>query len=766
MLPLTPKNIVAVFCQGTPSIATNIVVALYSALENTATPPQFEEWARLFRMSHGGIAKQQAALERRCALAKAVCREALQNEEQELKALFALQTTYAIIIKAVASNIIDRAMPQLSPIREDYEIKDEWFSWYTTTTYQSEDIGSSVNSMLDNAFSHYENMSETETTRDLFRDLYMTIMPGKVRHSLGEFYTPAWLADSVVTSTISMLPPKAGWTAIDPCCGSGTFVTVLIRHVLEETAGKPKNERLRSVLSRVKGIDINPLAVLTTRVNYLISLSPLLNRQEEIEIPVFLGDSSTVGDVPSPSLGKCDIVVGNPPWVDWGNVPTALRESAGQSRPDRRLFSSDTFCGGIKLNLCALITHATAINYLRSDGVLAFLMPDNIVCQRSYEGFRSLTLSTTDRLYFQAFHDWTRSGKPFAPVAQGFYTYFISRRPCDYTRGVPCTTFIKKPGIELSSYRDTERFEQVSAAFTTAQRLIGQVSDGSTRFSVADNAEQLEEYRRVAGTSAYKGRQGIDFYPQDVLHLHPEKSVIPKEGRIKVMAACRHTSFPLETAYLRPLVRSVDIQRFHLNASDTLVPFPYHGKRRSPVPYQELEKSSPMLARYLRDNEAAISRSKYNARLISARYNTEFYALPRVGEYSFANCHVAFRDNSKWCACVVTTLSTPWGEYRRPQFQTHAATICQDIEGRFITFREAHFICAFINSMPATRFILNSSDNRSFKIDMPLCIPRYDDGNPAHRRMAYLSMLAHRHYNDADVMARIDSELTGLVLGL
>ena len=49
---------------------------------------------------------------------------------------------------------------------------------------------------------------------------------------------------------------------------------------------KPK-KKLKNVLSRVKGIDLNPLAVLTTRINYFINISPLIENDDVFEIIEF-----------------------------------------------------------------------------------------------------------------------------------------------------------------------------------------------------------------------------------------------------------------------------------------------------------------------------------------------------------------------------------------------------------------------------------------------------------------------------------------------
>ena len=83
------------------------------------------------------------------------------------------------------------------------------------------------------------------------------------------------------------------------------------------------------------------------------------------------------------------------------------------------------------------------------------------------------------------------------------------------------------------------------------------------------------------------------------------------------------------------------------------------------------------------------AQTAYNSKIIGKKHDNEFYALARVGEYSFAKHYVAFRDNTKWQAVVISDILTPWGEKKRPQFQNHAVSICQDSKGRFIGLDEA-----------------------------------------------------------------------------
>ena len=52
----------------------------------------------------------------------------------------------------------------------------------------------------------------------------MAIIPQSIRHSMGEYFTPEWVADCVVSECVNMIDNK-NWKAIDPCCGSGIFLS-------------------------------------------------------------------------------------------------------------------------------------------------------------------------------------------------------------------------------------------------------------------------------------------------------------------------------------------------------------------------------------------------------------------------------------------------------------------------------------------------------------------------------------------------------------
>ncbi len=400
-------------------------------------------------------------------------------------------------------------------------------------------------------------------------------------------------------------------------------------------------------------------------------------------------------------------------------------------------------------------------------------MPQTIIFQQTYEGFRQFKIDEDKNLYFQQLYDWNKAGHPFDPVTHKFLTYFFSNKKVDYTKGIPLKYFIKNKGFDLQKYTNVTDFSLLNGVFTEISELAGNVNKDNTVFSYAKDEKELQSFRSISGNSAYKGREGVEFYPQELFLLEIDKDmpstvdtvIVKNYQNKKSKYKIPLESFPLEKKYLHPLVKGVDIERFHLANSNYIVPFPYEKTNtRSPIPVIELSKKSKLLATYFNKFKKVFeAQTQYNEKIIGSKHNTEFYALARVGAYSFADHYVAFRDNSKWQSCVISAVLTPWGELKRPQFQNHAVTIAQNSNGEYITLEEAHFICAILNAPITASYIINSSDSRSFKINPPIFIPQFDSEIEVHQALSNLSVKAHQHFADTSVMADIDKELNVLV---
>ena len=64
---------------------------------------------------------------------------------------------------------------------------------------------------------------------DIAAILYEAVIPRNERRTLGEYYTPAWLARAMVTELVD---DPLQQRVLDPACGSGTFIAAAIAHFL------------------------------------------------------------------------------------------------------------------------------------------------------------------------------------------------------------------------------------------------------------------------------------------------------------------------------------------------------------------------------------------------------------------------------------------------------------------------------------------------------------------------------------------------------
>jgi len=408
-------------------------------------------------------------------------------------------------------------------------------------------------------------------------------------------------------------------------------------------------------------------------------------------------------------------------------------------------------------------------------------MPENLIFQQSYEGFRNFYLDGDKRLYFQRFVDWNKAGKPFAPVGHRFLGFFIGEPVRDYAQGVPVVQFEKKPNdkkasiFALKEYAHCQHFADLEHIFTRRE-LVALTTGASTAFSYATDMDEGRKFALLAGSCPYLGREGVEIFPQELFLLTVDKTKKIRKGcayvsnyqsersKHKVAAG----NFLIETELLFPLIKGTDIERFHIEPSQYVVPFPYDDGARAPIESEKLTKVAPNLMAYFNANRSSFDdQTDYNDRIIGEKNKSEFYALARVGQYSYGNHFVAFRDNTKWQAAVVSTLPVPWSDKgKRPVFQNHAVSISQRADGNFITKDEAHYICAIFNAPMVSEFILKSSDSRTFKIRPPISVPPFDPLNERHQKLVALSKQAHKDYADPRLMAAHDKALDTAYLAL
>ncbi len=330
--PLQLSEIIKHFGQRS-KVAKELIITFYTKLQHASerTLLLFEDWRRVF--SYVAAYSPQAIKE----LGKFY---GLKDANPELL-FFAIHTYYALFMKLLSAELVSLFV-SISPFsflrslqdsyrlgafekfKEELEklenghlfrevgiknyLEGDYFGWYLNEL--DEELAKKIYDLVSGLAVYEPTVTDVDkkSIRDLFKSLYEDLVPKEIRHNLGEYYTDDWVAE--------LLLDKIGWSVeefeklkkktwdktaplkyvlIDPACGSGTFLTLAIQRLREyaEENYIHESELLNAILSNIVGFDLNPLATLAAKSNYLLAISDLLRHigMREIELPIYMADS-------------------------------------------------------------------------------------------------------------------------------------------------------------------------------------------------------------------------------------------------------------------------------------------------------------------------------------------------------------------------------------------------------------------------------------------------------------------------------------------
>jgi hypothetical protein len=199
------------------------------------------------------------------------------------------------------------------------------------------------------------------------------------RRANGAYYTPMFLADTVVSQAWEMLPDATRTTGrfLDPACGSGVFLVRSFQRLCEHWRTKHKTQTiswktLLSLLNQIHGWDLNGgavrVAVFSLYVALLEEVSPrdirkLITRGKIL--PELWGKTLVCRDFFEvvPDTARYEVIIGNPPWTSRrGPARSSVQWSKKTSHPMPG--GEDAWAFSWK-----------ALAHLSDGGLIAFLLP-------------------------------------------------------------------------------------------------------------------------------------------------------------------------------------------------------------------------------------------------------------------------------------------------------------------------------------------------------------------------------------------------------
>jgi len=753
-------------------------------------------------------------------------------------------------------------------------LEGDFFSWYLDVWNDS--IYESLKTLIC-CLASYSLVTldvDPDTTRDLLKKLYQQLMPRELRHNLGEYYTPDWLAERLLNmldgGRFQGNPDKR---LLDPACGSGTFLVIAIKKIRQY--GKEKmladDKTLDKILSNVAGFDLNPLAVISARTNYLLALGELLQfRTGDINIPVYLCDSimtpqevedllekgvkfnTAVGPffVPkslvqsqyidtlsnfleeavkvdlseeqfveklcqrlplTPELddkdiqivlrlyeklqnlerqgvnsiwariiknafaplfvGQFDYVAGNPPWVNWQNLPEQYRQNTKSLWVLYGLFphgGMDTILGKGKKDISMIMTYVAVDKYLKRGGKLGFLITQSVFkTSGAGQGFRKFQLGEASKPVRVMHVDDMVELNPFEG-ASNRTSLVILRKGSPTKYPMPSYLYWRKTAKGKSIPLDAT-LDQV-LAMTERKQFIAEPVDADDLTSpwITGRPKALRAVRNVLGQSDYVAHAGCyagganAVYWVDIVAERPDGLVVVSNITKGAKRKVESVQAAIEPDLLYPLLRGRDVKRWKAEPSAHIIMVQDPVKRRG-IQDSEMKTRYPKTYVYLKRFEDVLRKraafKRYFTRKDRAGRTVEtgpFYSMFDVGNYTFAPYKVVW----PWISINIqaAVISNFQGKPLCPEHNTSFVD-CNDV-------KEAYFICALLNSTIGNFSIRAFYGGGGGGIASPrvlenIRIPKFNPQNTLHVRLAELSRSAHgeaQKYNE-EVVQKIEEEI-------
>ena len=410
--------------------------------------------------------------------------------------------------------------------------------------------------------------------------------------TIGEVFTPLKWAKWLINTWDIFDAWIEGAHICDPTAGKGAFILALLD------------------IARRRGVRITPerlsrLTLIEMNASHLACFRKNVKQEFGIDFPASQLFCQDV--IIEPHAGKYDILIGNPPWMNFADLPSDYKArlkpfflSEGLVPDTQKLL-----LGSARIDIAALVLKVVLEKLLRENGVGCFYLPLSLFFgDGAHDGFRNY------RAYQRNFAVDTVYEFTSTPVFKGVNTsYGCAKFRCDTHQTFPVTYFRESDG-------DWIEHKAVPLKNTADPwRVVQHLNELNTGTPVDLNLSPTQIPRQGVNTC---GANSVFIFEDKPSHL-PEPFL-----------------YPLATK---------DIWRHDTPIPHKWILLPYHPETGKPLTQHQIEQH-PDLKAYLQNAEETL-RSRKGTLLRSTINRGYWWALLGVGPYSFAPFKVIWESYGK-----------------------------------------------------------------------------------------------------------------------
>lgn len=697
----------------------------------------------------------------------------VESRQMQMEA-FAIQTYFSILMKVIMNETLDGesdAGPE-DVLRGKFTLKhgisnycqEDWYCW---PIFELENgFGLVMETMADMVLKYRTESGVQDFVKnnkdDFIKQMYEAVIPKELRHALGEYYTPDWLAEKTLQDTISICEKNVSdMVFLDPTCGSGTFLLKAIVAKRKERCG------IENILTSVRGMDINPLAVLTAKTNYLLAIIDLIEPNSKLEIPIYNADIVRLPEEPEEGIGhdfprdmeKVDAVIGNPPWVNWEYMPERYRLHSQHLWVDYQLFSA----GGRDLSfskedISILITYIVMDRLLKHHGVIGFVIRQGTFkSAKNGVGFRRFRIRDGCGIRVIKVDDLSRI-KAF-DNAMNSAALFFARKGEETIYPVPYYLWEKRSDLRKSSFHAYSTLQEVLSQMNI-EELKAMPADAEDETSPWISADQdgLEKMKRVLGKNNYRARTGVFTGGANAvywlrIHQATDRGVVVSNITKRAKRKTRPVTCEVESEYVFPMVKGGTVQRW--NASyDAYLLCPHTADTKMwPVPQTDLKETFPLTYQYLVQFQEDLEGRKGFAGWEKEIQRAEFHAILRVGGYTFSKYKVIWKYIASELICaVISDVEDPY--LGRKMLMPNEKIMYISTEDE----EEAYYLCGVLSSTLVSNCVKSYMNPTSISAHVlnKLRIPDFDRKDERHIAISRACKEGHGKKDIVPYMELID----------
>jgi hypothetical protein len=323
-MALNKQNLLSVINTKSPFVRDSIISAYKEVNFNLSdlkgsgrVRTLYEEWDRVFGILYGNDENATDFTEVSSKIRDAYGIDDSFNIDSKMY-LFSMQTFFNIFLKLLIYSFLSQLVDPSFTIKQELEkaeidrlfdgakganttnlvgnfFETHFMEWFTFTDSGFEtDIVNQTLKVIDR-FDLSTFVLRPEDVQDILQEVYMELIPAEMRHLMGEYFSPDWIVEHALD--LAGYDGNEEKTLIDPCAGSGPFLTQAIKRVIASHNGVLTRNDIKNITSNIVGFDINPISVVAAKANYiLIMFSAFFDNCDEefgdpVNIPVFIADS-------------------------------------------------------------------------------------------------------------------------------------------------------------------------------------------------------------------------------------------------------------------------------------------------------------------------------------------------------------------------------------------------------------------------------------------------------------------------------------------